>query len=200
MGTAESMLRQALQIERQLPHPDAVEMAMLESRLAGVLAKLRRYAEAEQMIGVTLPVLERAGETTATATTLCTLGMVRSRERRYHESLEAIGQAVAILEKKFGPDNPVLIRPLSAMAAAYTLAGRKEDAGAAFRRAIAVCDKGLPPGHPSRAALLAGYARYLRSVGERAQAKTMEAQSRSLSRDIARRDGMGMTVGVSDLR
>jgi tetratricopeptide (TPR) repeat protein len=200
MVSAENMLREALQIERQLTHPDPVEMALLKSRLAGVLAKLGRYAEAERMIGVTLPVLEGAEDTMATATTLSTLGMVRSRERRYGESLEAIGKAVAILEKKFGPDNPVLIRPLSAMAEADTLAGRKEDAGAAFRRAIAICEKSLPPGHPSRAALLAGYARYLRATGERARAKTVEAQARSLAQNIARRDGMGMTVDVSELR
>jgi tetratricopeptide (TPR) repeat protein len=200
MAPAERQLREALRIETGLPHPDPDDIATLQSRLAVVLANRHRYAETERLIGLALPVLERTGDTVETATALGTLGIVRGWQRHYDESLELVGEAVRMMEKQYGPGNPLLLRSMSTLAAAYTLAGRKEEAGAAFRRAITICEESLPPGHPSRAALLANYARYLRGAGQGAQAKAVEAEARSLALDMASRDGAGMTVDVSDFR
>jgi tetratricopeptide (TPR) repeat protein len=197
---AASMLREALQIETQLPDPDPIQVAAEQSRLAEALASRRRYEEAERMLELALPVLERAGQTSEVATTLNSLGMVRSCQRRYDESLELIGKAVATVEEKVGSEHPLLLRPLNNLALVYALAGRTEEAGATFRRALAICEKSLPPDHPSRAALLVNYARFLRGIGERTQAKAMEAEARSLARDNARRDGLALTVDVSSLR
>jgi len=197
IGPARSMLHEGLQIETRLSNPNQVEIAMMQSRLAEALVSYHRYAEADRMIGLALPVLERAGETLEAANTRNNLGLVRRWQRRYDESLELIGQSVAMLEKTFGSGHPLLLRALNSLAVVYTLTGRTEEAGATYRRAMAICEKSLPPGHPSRAALLANYARFLRGTGEKAQAKALEEEARSLASDNARRDGLGMTVDVS---
>jgi len=200
IASAGSMLREALQIETRLPNPDPVQIATVQSRLAEAQANRRGYEEAERTIGLALPVLRRTGEELEVASTLGNLGLVRRWQRRYDESLELTSQQIAMLENMFGPAYPLLLRPLNNLAVVYSLAGRTEEAGAAFRRALAICEKSLPPSHPSHATLLANYARFLRGIGEKTQAKVMEAEARSLSCDNARRDGLGMTVDVSGFR
>jgi tetratricopeptide (TPR) repeat protein len=197
---AVSTLREALQIEMRLPQPKPDEIAFVQSRMAEPLVSLHRYEEAERMIGLALPVLERAERTVDVAIAFNDLGLVRRRQRRYDESLAEIGKAVATLEAKFGSVHPLLLNPLINQAVVYSLAGRNEEAGATFRRALTICTTSLPPDHPSHAALLARYARFLRGIGEKTQAKAVEAEARSLAQDNARREGMGITVDVSGLR
>jgi tetratricopeptide (TPR) repeat protein len=196
-ASATTTLREALQIAERLPHPDSVETAEMQSRMGEVLARQGHYAEADRMLGLALPVLKRAGATAEEATTLGSLGMLRGLERRYAEAVDATSTQVVTLETTFGPEHPRLLRPLNNLAVVYAQAGRMQEAGAAFRRAVAICEKQLPPGHPNHAALLTNYAAFLRQTGERAQAKAVEAEARSLARDNARRDGLGMTVDVS---
>lgn len=196
-ASAATTLREALQIEQRLSHPDSVEIAEMQSRMGEVLARQGHYAEADRMLGLALPVLKDAGATAEEATTLGSLGMLRGLERRYAEAVDAISTQVATLETTFGPEHPRLLRPLNNLAVVYSQAGRMQEAGAAFRRAVAICEKQLPPGHPNHAALLTNYAVFLRRTGEKTQAKTVEAEARSLAHDNARWNGLGMTVDVS---
>jgi len=196
-ASAANTLREALEIQVRLPHPDAVETAELQSRLGETLARQHHYADADRLLAQALPVLKEAGATLEEATTLGSLGMLRGLQQRYGEAVDAISRQVAALEAAFGPEHPRLLRPLNNLAVVYSQAGRTEEADAIFRRAMAICVKQLPPGHPNHAALLTNYAAFLRRTGQKAEAKALEAQAHTLASDNARRDGLGMTVDVS---
>src|SRR5438067_1532701 len=77
---------------------------------------------------------------------------------------------------------------------------RRDQAAAAFQRALALAEKYLGTDHPTYAAVLLNYAEFLRASGRKAEAKTLEAQSRSVLLESARRNGLGLTVDVSTLR
>jgi tetratricopeptide (TPR) repeat protein len=200
MPSAENLLREALHIQESFPNANPVQVAIIRVRLADVLQQRHRNAEAEQMVQQAFPVLESAGEATDASLAKNTLGLVRRQQRRFAESLDLILQGVGMLEKKVGPDHPLLLRQLNHLAAAYALAGDTAEADATFRRAEAICEKTLPLNHPTRAALLANYAGFLRHIGEKAQAKAMESEARSLIRDSNTRQGVGYTVDVSSFR
>jgi tetratricopeptide (TPR) repeat protein len=197
-ASAESRLREALAIELRLEPVDRVAVAMIQSRLGESLIGLHKHAEAERMVEAALPVLQNAGAgRTEVAIALNNLALVRQWQRRYDEAIRLLTSSIAMITAAYDAQHPLMLQSLNNLAVVYGQVGRDADADAAFRRAEAICDRYLPPTHPSHVALLANYAVFLRHTGEKSRAKAMEQEARSLSREGARNEGLGLTVDVS---
>lgn len=196
----EILLREALQLETGALHASPYDIAVTQTRLVEALMARGHYAEAERLLGRVLPVLRVSGDRFYLAVALNGLGMLRRHQHRYGEALDAFQQTVELTEEDRGKDHPILVIPLNNLAATYTLLGNVTEAGRVFRRAQAICDSSLPPGHPSHAALLANYAEFLRRSGEKSRAKSVRQQAEALSRDNTRRNGAGLTVDVTAFR
>ena len=131
------------------------------------------------------------------AVALNNLGALRRFQHRMEEAVRLFQDAIGIIETECGPDHPLLIRSLNNLASMYDLTGHRDDADAAFGRAIAVAAKTLGTDHPTYGHLLLNYAGFLRSAGQKAKAKTLEARARTVLKDNQRSNGEGMTVDVS---
>ena len=70
-------------------------------------------------------------------------------------------------------------------------------ADAAYRRSIEIAEARLGPEHPQYGVMLHNYATFLRASGRKSEAKALEAHSREVIQQSARRNGVGMTVDVS---
>jgi tetratricopeptide (TPR) repeat protein len=198
---AEGALRDALKIQMHLQPPNRLRIAMAQSRLGEALLSQGKRREAQKLIETALPVLQVSGaEDSEIAITINNLALVRHGQHRYDETIQLLTSSLELIEKEFGAEHPLLLRPLNNIAVVYHQVGKDAEAAAAFRRAQALCDKLLPPTHPSHTALLINYAAFLRHSGEKARAKTMEEEARSLNRDNARAMGLGLTVDVTAFR
>jgi tetratricopeptide (TPR) repeat protein len=71
----------------------------------------------------------------------------------YFEATEIAKQALAIAEKKFGPEHPVVAKVLNNLATLYFVQGRDTDAEPLFNGALAILKKALGPDHPAVAAM-----------------------------------------------
>jgi hypothetical protein len=69
-----------------------------------------------------------------------------------------------------------------------------------FRRAVAIAEERLGPQHPTYSDVLLSYAAFLRATGHTREANVLEARSKSVRQENARRDGVGLTVDVSAFR
>jgi tetratricopeptide (TPR) repeat protein len=197
--TAEKLLREALQIETQLPGARPLDIAVLQVRLSEALVGHRRSSEAERLLATAMTTIEASGDKFFLAVADNTTGMLRRRQHRYREALESFQEAVTLLEQNFGPSHAVLLHPLNNVAVAYSLAGNFSEAERVFRQAQAICDR-MPPNHPMRADLLGNYAEHLERAGEKARAKAIRKTAEALSRDNAARNGLGLTVDVAAFR
>ena len=199
-SAAENLLRETLQIETSLSDASPTQIALTQMRLSQAMLGLGHCGEAERLVNLALPTIEKSGQNFDIAVALSTLGLVRRYQHRIGEALDLFRTTLAMMEKEYGPDHPMLLRPLTDVAVLNSLLGNVSEADAFFQRAQAISDKALPPDHPSRVTLLANYAEFLRRTGEKTRAKTMQQQANALARDNARREGIATTVDVSSFR
>lgn len=197
LASGEGMLRNALQIQMSLSDANPLQTATIQTRLGQALLNHGHFDEAGRLIEAALPVLKARGDPLDIAISINNLGLVRQSQHHYGEALELVSSSISMVEQKYGPEHPLLLRPLTNLAVLYARAGRNGEAEAAFARAKNLCEKTLSTTHPSYAMLLANYAEFLKRTGEKSRAKAMEQQAHSLARDNGRRNGLGLTVDAS---
>ena len=88
----------------------------------------------------------------------------------YFEATEIAKQALAIAERKFGPEHPVVAKVLNNLATLYFVQGRDTDAEPLFNGALAILKKAFGPGHPTTAAMHSYVAELRTKQGELARA------------------------------
>jgi tetratricopeptide (TPR) repeat protein len=71
---------------------------------------------------------------------------------RYVEATAIAKEALALAERRFGRDRPVVAKALNNLATLYFVQGRNADAEPLFKRALAILKKALGPDHPEVAA------------------------------------------------
>lgn len=196
----EALLREAMQLETGVIHADPSQIALTQARFIEALMGRGHFAEADRLLDRALPALRATGDRFYLAVALNALGVLRRHQHRNREALDAFQQAVALTEAEYREDHPILVFPLNNLGVTYSLLGNAAEADRAFRRALDICAKALPPGHPSHAAVLANYAEFLRRSGEKSKAKAMRQEADTLLRDNARRNGRGLTIDVTAFR
>jgi tetratricopeptide (TPR) repeat protein len=95
----------------------------------------------------------------------------------YFEASEIAKQALAIAERKFGPEHPVVAKALNNLATLYFVQGRDSDAEPLFNGALAILKKALGPDHPAAAAAAHNLAELRIEQGELARAAVYLRQS-----------------------
>lgn len=83
------------------------------------------------------------------------------------------------------------------MATIYAESGRRDEAGVAFRRALAISQSWLGSENPTYGDLLHNYATFLRKAGHKLEAKVLEARSKQVLSEATRRNGSGETIDVA---
>jgi tetratricopeptide (TPR) repeat protein len=198
---AEPLIRQAAAILSAVLPADDLRLAMARSGLADLLINRGQYRESEQLLNQAIQVFEeRPGLGVDLGIARNNLAVVRRFQKRNEESRRLLESALGAIETDAGPDHPALARVLNNLGTAYAALARPQEAGQAFRRSIAIAGDRLGTRHPLYGVMLYNYARFLRDCGRKAEAKTLEAQSRVIVRESEQRNAAGMTVDVSAFR
>ena len=198
---AEPLIREVLAIDRELLDPGDARLAKASSLLADVLIRRGRYAEAEQLLAQVIPTFEKRPDSRRDlGISLNNLAVVRRFQKRSAESCALIEKSVSVIEAETGPNHPALARILNNLGSTYADLGLREKADAAFRRSLDIAAAGFGEGHPQYGIMLHNYADFLRETGHKSEARKLEAHSREVLREGARRNGAGMTVDVSAFR
>jgi tetratricopeptide (TPR) repeat protein/predicted Ser/Thr protein kinase len=91
---------------------------------------------------------------TREATTLSKLATIHAAAGDMPRAIELYEQALAILDRTFGPDHPLAVPSLSNLARALQVSRDFAAADRAYERALKVTEAALGPDHPTTAALL----------------------------------------------
>jgi tetratricopeptide (TPR) repeat protein len=197
----EALLRKSLAMNARLLAPDDQEVAATRNALAEALTTEGNYGEAERLLEQAQVILEKQPQHRRTlASTLNNLGVIRRIQGRNEEAVQLIERSIELFRSEIGPEHPMLVRGLNNLATAYAGMKRSEEADATFQKALALAQKYVGTKHPTYGAVLLNYAAFLRKIGRKGEAKTLEARSKEVQRDNARRNGLGMTVDASALR
>lgn len=151
---AEERLRRALEINEQqvgAAHPD---VATTLNGLAKLLFKRREFTKADRLLIRLLEIKRALGkEHPEVAAVLASLARLRQVVGKPDQGEQLWRQALAIRERNFSPNDPLLATTLEQLAdccAAQT--GKLADAMALRERALAIRESALGAGHPSVAA------------------------------------------------
>src|SRR5208283_1115845 len=166
---------------------------------AEILIGERCYKEAEDELNLALPVFERQPGQGMTAVALNNFAMIRHHQHRDPEARKMLERSIELLRQDIAPYHPLLGRAYHNLASMDFIAGRREEAGPLYRRALDSLQH-LGTSHPVYLAALADYALFLRRTGHKAEARSVEAQVRAAHAVSPRVPAAAMTVDVSAFR
>jgi len=139
--------------------------------LAGLELMRDNYERADALLGEALGAERESFPASVTlARTLSETAILRLRQGRIAEALPAAEESLALAAKTAGEDSVEAALAYTAVAEAHRLANRPERALPLYRRARAIYEKRLGPGHPRVASMLGQEAVILAGEGELASA------------------------------
>jgi tetratricopeptide (TPR) repeat protein len=195
-----ALLRRAIAVNARIG--PAADITVARECLAQILKREKRYQEAEPLLLDALADLARqkVADPAPMAAALNNLAVLRFDQERYQESVDLQQQSIRVWETALGNEHPSLVPPLNNLGTTYVKMGHFDDAERTLRRAIDVCSKTLGENHLDYAVLLKNYAVVLRKLGRKREAKEFKEQGQRIEQASNRRNGVGVTVGVTALR
>jgi tetratricopeptide (TPR) repeat protein/tRNA A-37 threonylcarbamoyl transferase component Bud32 len=168
---AEGALVEAAALAEVLHHDQVAAEAWLT--LVGIARNNAHYGEATRWGRLAEAKIERAGSNPKQQSgLLISMSGVLFDQGRYAEALAGDRRALAIVEKAFGPQSPLVAPALDAVGADLVTLSENEEAIQYYRRALAIEENGLGPKHPHVAYLLNNLGAALREQGNLDEALT----------------------------
>lgn len=151
---AEELLRRALEINEQQLGAAHPEVATTLHNLAKLLFKRRDFTKADRLLIRLLEIKRALGkEHPEVAAVLASLAKLRQVVGKHDQGEQLWRQALAIREKHFAPNDPLLATTLEQLAdCCAAQAGRLTEAMTLRERALAIRETAFGAGHPSVAA------------------------------------------------
>jgi tetratricopeptide (TPR) repeat protein len=200
-ATGEKLLRESMEIFCAADSPNETQIAIARNGLAEAISVTGKYKEADQLLSLAVPVLEKNPKTwSEAAIAMNNLGVARFFQGNNTDAGTLLHRALAIVEEHMGPDHPMLVRTLNNLASLAARMGNRQEAGERLRRGLDIAEKRLGPDHPVYGSLLANYAELLRLEGKKSQAKALTARSNEILKDSSRRNGIGAVIDIRSLR
>jgi serine/threonine-protein kinase len=151
-------------------HDDVLEASTWAELLFLVSENQQRLDEAAVIYELGRGPVARALDERAQATWLSSVGAFLGRKGAFAESKAAYARVVALREKTFGPDHPLVGAAVHNLASLLNETGEWPEAKAMYERALAIKEKTLGPEHPSVALSLNNLGVALRNMGRYAEA------------------------------
>ena len=159
-ATAETRLRQALELQQQLTGPDSLATSDVIELLADLLLDNGQLAAAEELVRQSLAIKQRqlpVGHPSL-AEPLHLLGRVLKERCQYREAESCVRKALAIREHALGLEHPDLSASLNGLALLLVEQGQLDEAEALYYRSLRIAEEKLPLLHPDRATTLGNLA------------------------------------------
>ncbi len=178
------------------------KLAIVRGCLALILKKQKRYREEESLLLEALADLssQTPPNPHLQGAFLNNLALLRLEQGRNEESIDLQQKSIRVLEAALGQEHPSLVVPFNNLAITYFKVGRLAEANLTYQRAIDICRNTLGEDHLDYAVLLENDAVVLRKLGRKRDAKKADAEGRQTERAADRRNGVGLTIGVTALR
>jgi tetratricopeptide (TPR) repeat protein len=162
---SEETLIDAVAQAQTVRHDEAAAQALV--KLVLVDYRQARYREAHHYATLAKATLDRAGsDALERATLFSNRGNVYWDEGKNEEAREQYAAALALREKKLGPEHPEVAMTLDNLANVLFAQARYEQAMEYHRRALAILEKTLGPDHPDVALALSNIAINLLERGQ----------------------------------
>jgi tetratricopeptide (TPR) repeat protein len=163
-ASAESLYKQAVQLDERTPGPPTPEMAIRLSNYGGLLETEglfafqqkraeeanRDYRKAGELYQKALAIDEKTvgPKHPDYARVLNNLGQLARRERNDEEAARLFRRALAIDEAALGREHPDVATVLNNLGAVLSDHGDRADAEPLYRRALEIDERALGPAHP----------------------------------------------------
>jgi tetratricopeptide (TPR) repeat protein len=196
---SEQLLTEAIAIDTAVLPPGDSRLLLAHAAMAELVLMQARYSEADKQLQESLAAFEKQPDRwkREIGTLRGDLGVVRESQGRDEEAVQLFEQSIAMLEEATSRSHPILLRSLVNLASLNAARGRASDADSAFRRAIAIAEDHLGTEHPRYLNILMRYAAFLRANGQKNEAKALEARSKALLQQSARREGSALVLDAS---
>jgi len=176
---AREAARQSIRLAAQ--GKDARQMAMAWSQLLFVVGvRQERNQEALQLMLPLEAAAELAADDLVRADADNTLGNIFEQLGQHEESRQRHERALALREKRLGPEHPHTGLSLSNLGRALHGLGRYEEARQLHERSLALREKALGPDHPNNSLSLNNLGLALQGLGQYEEAKRLHERALAL--------------------
>eukprot|EP00903_Cladosiphon_okamuranus_P012113 g11365.t2 len=171
------------------------------SKLATVLEKQGKYAEAQALFENSLAVCEKVlgADHPYVASSLNSLASLKKSQGKYVDAEGLYRRSRAILEKLLGPDHPTVAWNLNGLAGLLQIQGKYGEAEGLYRRSCAICEKVLGSHHPAVAEVLHNLAHFLQSQGKYREAEGPFRRSLDVLEKVLGPDHPGVATSLNNL-
>lgn len=180
---AESLMRQALEIDENVYGPDSPSVAPHLNNLATLLQATNRSKEAELLLNRVVPIVAKTyGENhPKVAAVLNNLAAIFNELNQLPEAEPLMRRALEINERFYGPEHPTVAIRLNNLAGLLQDTNRLIEAETLMRRALTIDEQSLGPEHPNVAIRLNNLAMLLKDTDRMAEAETLMWRALAIS-------------------
>jgi len=125
------------------------------------------------------------------AITLSNLAMIKREQKQFPETERLLDRSLQILESEIRTGPSALGARTQQSRDCVWRYPSARSGHVDISEALTIAEKYLGTNHPTYAAVQLNYAEFLRANGRKAEAKTLEMQSKGVLLDSARRNGVG---------
>ena len=178
---ATEMLRDTLTIYRTTLPDNTRDIGLVLNNLGLASLSQQQYPQAEQLFRESLDLQRRANdETPELAVTLNNIALVCKLQNRLEEAAGLYSQAIDVWRNGSVHTRPEVAIGLHNLASLENVLGDNVKSENHFKEALVIIDASLPAEHPTRTAIMTGYADLLLKVGRKREAKQLLAGVRTL--------------------
>jgi tetratricopeptide (TPR) repeat protein len=192
LSAAETALRKAIDLHRQVAGDDTARIAFPLHNLALTLKRQGRLEEARQAARQAL-VLKRRDQVQAAsiAVTQAVLAGIERSMGLLDDALHNAEQSLALRRETYGEDSPMITSGMSTLARVLLARGEIEPARALYEQAVDIHVRSGNEGTLSAARTHRAYGHFLRDIGEKAGAqREFEAAYAAAVRQLPAGSGM----------
>jgi len=199
---AETLFRHVLATRQDAGHSDPADIAVAMGDLAMAYKYEGKFGQAEALLRQALVILEeRFGpDHPMLSSALGPLGVTLAREGKYREALSVTERTWQILRQDPRVAGPDLINTMSTLGMLYSLTGQFREAESYGKEAVAKAEAIYGPDHYRFGCHLANYAKILKRIGRKAEAKAVEQRSAAILARSEQANPVRHMVNVNALR
>lgn len=178
-----ALLREILALQEATLGPGHPDVGRTYGEIAGPLARLRHYDEAEGAARKGLSILEKVfgPDHPETQRGRCELGKVLLRARREEQAIPIFEAVVAMGEASPGGPDLAVIDAINALAVARARQGDSEEAARLYRRALTAAERRLGPRHGTPSMIRRNLSNRLAAIGRHSEALELAREIRRLA-------------------
>jgi serine/threonine protein kinase len=183
---AETLLRQALDVRRQVLGPEDPNTLKSMSSVAEILFKEARYPEAENLARQALETQRRllGPEHPDTLTSMGDLANILLLEGRYPEAEKLQRETLDTKRRVLGPEHPDTLKSMCDLANIFRWQGRHSEAEKLLRQTLDVQRRVLGPEHPDTLKSMSALTNILRPEGHFAEAEQLARETLDIQRRV----------------